>query len=434
MHEFSQRDAVLSERILESMRDGVVSIDLSGRIITFNAAAGRILRKRPADVLGHSFAEEFLAHESFDEFNEVVFRAVYEAETSHSAEITLAVNGDRVDLLVSSSFLTIHGGDGPEQRFGVVVVLSDMTVERKRRKIKRLFGEYVDPRIVDSIVSATAMESQRADMTISFADMRDFTGWSERLEADRLVDLLNRFLSAMTKPVGAAGGITDKYLGDSVMAFWGPPFTDAAGQARDACTAALGQIAALPVLRAELAAAGVPGAERLDASVGVATGDVLAGDIGPPSSRNYTVIGAAVNLAARLQEAAKAYGQSILVADETVERASARFAFREIDRVTVRGSHRPVTLFALLGMQETLNGAAGTLARTYGEALCAMRARNFRAAREGFAACLAMAPDDTPSRIMLARLDAWDRDPPPEDWDGVWHADSAGPVVSPIGR
>ncbi|MCF3935665.1 PAS domain-containing protein [Acuticoccus sp. M5D2P5] len=421
MSDYEHRDARISERILESMRDGVVTIDLSGNIITFNAAAGRILGKDSQAVLGHSFAEEFLAEESFDDFNEVVFKAVYEATTMHSVEIALQVDGKRVDLLVASSFLTFDGDDGEAQRFGVVVVFSDTTEERKRRKIKRLFGEYVDPRIVDRILSNTeATRNRRGDMTISFVDMRDFTGWSERLETDALVDLLNRFLAAMTEPIGAEGGITDKYIGDSAMACWGAPFTDTETQARDACAAALGQIGALPGLRQALVREGVAGGDTLDAVVGVATGDVLAGDIGPPSSRNFTVIGNAVNLAARLQEAAKSYGQHILVAEETAIRAGAEFVFREIDRMTVRGSQRPVTIFALLGVNGDVDPEIVRLGEIYLSGLKLMRSRDWSAARKAFNACLEIEPDDTPSKLMLERVEAYEADPPPDSWDGVW--------------
>lgn len=423
--DLSQRDQLLSTRILESMRDGVVSIDLKGDIITFNKAAGRILGKNPADVLGRSFAEEFLAEESFDDFNEVVFKAIYEAETTHSIEIALAVNGERTDLLVASSFLTLDDRDGEAQRFGVVVVFSDTTEERKRRKIKRLFGEYVDPRIVETIIArGEAQASRRGTMTISFVDMRDFTGWSERLPADTLIELLNGFLAAMTRPIGAAGGITDKYIGDAVMACWGPPFTVDGNQAADACTAALGQIEALGPLRADLAA--VPGIEQLDAVVGVATGDVLSGDIGPPSARNFTVIGNAVNLAARLQEAAKVYGVPVIISEETRERAGDGFVTRELDRITVRGSHVPVSIFALLG--RTGEVADGVLegAAHYEAALAAMRGQEWGAAERGFRAALERLPGDKAVRLMLSRLGSYTLHPPPDGWDGVWR----GPAIT----
>ena len=427
-------DPLIFQRILSSMRDGVISIGLEGEIITFNEAAGRILGKDPAEVLGQPFAEVFLLDEAFDAFNEVVFKAVYEAELTHSVEVMLERDGEVLDLMVSSSLLTREDGD-EKRRLGVVVVVTDITEERKRRKIKALFGAYVDPRIVERILTSSEAErSRREDMTISFVDMRDFTGWSERLAPRQLVDLLNRFLGAVTEPVAASGGITDKYIGDSAMAVWGAPFTDPATQARDACNAALGQIAALAPLRAALATDGIPGAERLDAVVGIATGDVLSGDIGPLASRNYTVIGNAVNFAARLQEAAKMYGQPILLTAETAALAGEAMVTREIDRITVRGSDTPVTVHALLGRAGEVDAQRIDFAARYQDAIAALRLRDWDRAEVGLTALITEAPDDIPVRLMLARLTALAADPPGEDWDGVWRgasrASAAGPAKS----
>jgi len=415
------RDQILSERILESMRDGVIAIDLSGKIIMFNEAAGVILKREPKALLGQPFGQEFMLDERFDDFNELVLKAVYEAEVVHNAEVVLREGEERTDLHMSSSFLTHVDEDGELQRFGVVVVFSDVTEQRKRRKLKRLFGEYVDPRIVDQILSrGEDTESRRADMTISFVDMRDFTGWSERLPARELTDLLNQFLAAVTRPIGEQGGITDKYIGDAAMACWGPPFTNADTQAADACRAGLGQIAAVDALREELVAAGLKGGERLDAVVGIATGNVLTGDIGPPSSRNFTVIGNAVNLAARLQEVAKIYGERVLVSDVTRERAGAAFLYRELDRITVRGSLKPVRIFAVLGEAGTVAPERLALARAYEEALAALHAGAFADARERFAALHEDEPHDRAAKLMLARATALAEEPPTGEWDGVW--------------
>ncbi|MGX1308543.1 PAS domain S-box-containing protein [Amorphus suaedae] len=427
-----RRDQLISERILESMRDGVVTIDLTGRIITFNAAAGRILCKRPDEVVGKSFGEIFLAEETFDDFNEVVFKAVYEAETTHSTEIALSVEGRKLNLFVSSSFLTVHDESGEEERYGVVVVFSDITEERKRRKIKRLFGEYIDPRIVDRILARGELDqtaSRRDRMTISFVDMRDFTGWSERLEADWLIDLLNRFLAAMAQPIAANGGITDKYIGDAVMACWGAPFTDADTQAIDACNAALGQIAALSGLRKDLAEAGFPTPERINAVVGVATGEVIAGDVGPEASRNYTVIGNAVNLSARLQEAAKVLGHPIIVSQETAMRAGDGFVFRELERIVPRGSRSAENVYALLGRADAVDEAARAVATLHEKGLAAMYARDWAAAAACFADCLARDPDDASAAIQAQRVAHYADCPPPEDWDGVWTKPGIVPSV-----
>ncbi|MEW5422388.1 adenylate/guanylate cyclase domain-containing protein [Amorphus sp. 3PC139-8] len=424
-----RREALVSERILESMRDGVITIDLTGRIMTFNAAAGRILGKKPEEVVGCSFGQVFLMEESFDDFNEVVFKAVYEAETTHTIEIALVVDGREVNLFVSSSFLTLESDSGEDERLGVTVVFTDITEERKRRKIKRLFGEYVDPRIVDRILARGAVDAQtsrRETMTISFVDMRDFTGWSERLPPDRLIDVLNRFLAAMALPIGAAGGITDKYIGDAVMACWGPPFTEADTQAADACAAALGQYEALTDLRRELAEIEIPGAERMDAVVGVATGEVIAGDVGPVSSRNYTVIGQTVNLAARLQEAAKTLGHPIIVSEETAAGAGDGFVFRELERIVPRGSRKPESVFALIGRAGEVANADVQIAALHGEGLSSMLSRDWATADKRFSACLALDPADRSAARMKARVAAYADNPPPDDWDGVW----SEPMVS----
>ncbi len=416
------RDALVSERILQSMRDGVIAIDLSGTIIMFNEAAGAILGRDAKEVLGRPFGQEFMLDERFDDFNELVLKAVYDAEVVHSTEVVIRDGEERTDLAMSSSFLTHVDEAGEQQRFGVVVVFSDVTEQRKRRKLKRLFGEYVDPRIVEQILSrGEDTESRRADMTVSFVDMRDFTGWSERLPARELTDLLNQFLAAVTRPIGEEGGITDKYIGDAAMACWGPPFTNADTQAADACRAALGQVAAVDALRAELMGRDFPGAGRLDAVVGVATGNVLTGDIGPPSSRNFTVIGNAVNLAARLQDVAKIYGQRVLVAEETRNRAGDAFAYRELDRITVRGSVQPVRVFAVLGAAGAVSEATLAYAAEYEAALALLHAREFCAAHERFAALVEKAPEDRSSKLMLSRSETLAAEPPTEEWDGVFH-------------
>ncbi len=160
-------------------------------------------------------------------------RAIYEHEVTHSRDVVLRDFEKRLDLHVSSSFLHMTKGEAP-QRYGVIVVFSDVPEQRKHRKLKRLFGEYVDPRIVECILARDDDLSggQEVRMTVLFADMRDFTGWSGRLSPSRLIELLNRFLAAMTEPISAQAGITDKFIGDAVMAFWGPPFTESCGAGR----------------------------------------------------------------------------------------------------------------------------------------------------------------------------------------------------------
>lgn len=422
--EVGQRDSLIYEMVLANMRDGVVTFDLEGTIVTFNLAAGRILGLDPDQVLGLSFAEVFLGEARFDDFNEVMLRAIYENEVTHSRDIVIRDADKRLDLHVSSSFLHMAEGAG-QRRFGVIVVFSDVTEERKRRKLKRLFGEYVDPRIVDRILARDAEleQGQEVRMTVLFSDMRDFTGWSERLSPPRLIELLNRFLAAMTDPISAQAGITDKFIGDAIMAFWGPPFTDPADQAGASCRAVLEQRRTLPGLRAALAAEGFEESERLDVATGVATGKVLAGEVGTEQSRGFTVIGDRVNVAARLQSAAKTYGTGIVVCEETRRAAGEAFCFMELDFAALKGREKPERVFALLCAREDAGPAEIARTTAYAAALEAYRAQDFDGAAERLGSWLHANPDDPPFTLLLERARHLSAEPPGEAWDGVYRFD-----------
>jgi PAS domain S-box-containing protein len=347
----TQRQTAIYENILVNMADGVISLDLEGNVMTFNPAAGRMLALAPDEVVGRTYAEVFFEDAGYEGLNELVLKAIYEAETTHSEEIEVLVAAETRNLLVSTTFL---GGGSAGEKLGIIVVINDVTEQRKRKKVKRLFGEYLDPRIVDGILNGELETSGiRQTMTVSFCDLEGFTGLGEALDASALIEFVNLYLAVMLPPIGLHGGVTDKYIGDAIMAFWGPPFTRRGDPAVEACHAALEQRDALAELRRRARdELGVVDAERLDMRCGIATGDVVAGSIGPPQSRNYTVIGDRVNLAARLEGANKTLGSRILVCEETCRRASRDFLFRELDTIQVRGRVRRERVFELVARSE----------------------------------------------------------------------------------
>src|SRR5262249_54188454 len=164
---------------------------------------------------------------------------------------------------------------------------------RDKARGRETFGKYLDPRIVEGLVDRPellASKGERRVMTIFFSDMKGFTDISEGLIPASLVNLINRYLTAMSEPIHRNGGIIDKYIGDAIMAFWGPPFTPAHDQARLACDTALEQLGLLPSVRATLP--DVLGVRRhlphIDIRIGIATGDVVVGNIGSPMSMSYT--------------------------------------------------------------------------------------------------------------------------------------------------
>ncbi|MFK8252746.1 adenylate/guanylate cyclase domain-containing protein [Ancylobacter terrae] len=402
----SSAEHIIHRTILASMADGVLTLDMGGRITTLNPAAAKLLGVSEAETTGRSFAEVFIADPDFEPLVELVLKAIYESATSHIEEIAIPRGeGPGLPLHVTTSYLRDEEG----ARLGVIVVLTDLTERFQRQRIKRLMGQYIDDRIV-GLLLARQEENQlhraRRAMTVSFCDLAGFTRLSEALEPDALLEVLNAYLSLMSAAIGRAEGITDKYIGDAVMAYWGPPFNTESTQAALACTAALDQLDRLADLD-RLAAPHLAGREGLAIGlrIGIATGPVVTGDVGPVNARNFTLIGDSVNVAARLESANKDYGTRILTDEATRHAAGPDFLFREIDSVVLRGLTRSQPVFELMGRRED-GGRAGALCAAYGAALAAWREGDMDAAVREARAALALSPEDGPSRRLLTRIDA----------------------------
>ena len=240
---------------------------------------------------------------------------------------------------------------------------------REKERIRDTFGQYVDPRIVKSLLEnrIPAERGERQVMTVFFSDLQDFTRLCEGLTPDAAVRFLNRYFSLMSEVIRTRQGIVDKYIGDSVMAFWGPPFTDPADHATLCCLAALEQMARMEAFRAWLpemfgVAHGLP---VVNVRMGIASGEVTVGNIGSETSRGYTVIGDTVNLASRLEQANKFYGTRILVSEATRNLAGDTLVFREIDSLRVAGKLETVRVYELLGIAAELSESDRQRVQTY---------------------------------------------------------------------
>lgn len=296
---------------------------------------------------------------------------------------------------------------------------------RLKAQIRETFGKYVDPRIVAGLLDRpelTDAKGSRRVMTIFFSDMKGFTEFSEGMTPTALVTVLNRYMTLMSEPVRQNNGIIDKYTGDGIMAFWGPPFTGAEEQGGLACLAALDQLAVLTEFRAELP--DLTGLKRgfpdIDLRIGIATGEVVAGSIGSEQTRNYTVIGDAVNLAARLEGANKVYDTRVLISEATNQLAADCVETREIDTVLVVGKTEPQRIFELLGRKGEVPRERLQLRDAFAEALEAYRRAAWKEAQAGFEACLSIVPCDGPSKVFLSRIAGFCTNPPSADWNGVW--------------
>ena len=276
---------------------------------------------------------------------------------------------------------------------------------REKERIRDTFGQYVDPRIVKSLLENRMPSDggERQVMTVFFSDLQDFTRLCEGLTPDAAVRFLNRYFSLMSEVIRTRQGIVDKYIGDSVMAFWGPPFTDPADHATLCCLAALEQMARMEAFRAWLPEMfGVShGLPVVNVRMGIASGEVTVGNIGSETSRGYTVIGDTVNLASRLEQANKFYGTRILVSETTRNLAGDTLVFREIDSLRVAGKLETVRVFELLEIAAELSESDRQRVQEYGAGLARYRAQDWDAAEAAFRECLAVEPKDQPSEVML---------------------------------
>lgn len=296
---------------------------------------------------------------------------------------------------------------------------------RQKERIKDTFGKYLDPRIVESLIDdedRMGFDGERRVMTVFFSDVQKFSTIAESLTPAGLVNLMNRYFSKVSEPIADENGVIDKYIGDAVMAFWGPPFTSEEDHARRACRATLKQFAALRELNASLPEAmGVrSGLPHVRIRVGLATGELLAGNIGSDRSRSFTVMGDTVNIAARLESANKQYGTRILMSEATREMIGDEFEVREIDNIIVVGKSEPVRIFQLLAEHGALEPEAGELRDAYEAALAAYREQDWSKAENHLKDCLKIRDNDGPSQVLVKRVAHFKQLPPPAAWNGVW--------------
>jgi class 3 adenylate cyclase len=299
---------------------------------------------------------------------------------------------------------------------------------RQNERIRETFGRYIDPKVMKGLIDQPALaatEGQRRVMTVLFCDLKGFTSLSESVTPQGLVKVMNRYLSTMSEPIRSHRGIIDKYIGDAIMAYWGPPFIDEADQARFACFAAIDMIGRIATLRKELpellGVRTIP--MQCDIRIGIATGEALVGSIGSEFMMSYTVMGDTVNLASRLEGANKIYSGRSLVSEATVAAAGAAIEAREIDRLVVVGQTSPQVVFEIMGRKGELTPDQLLLRTRYSEGLAAYRARNWDEARRAFNAALEAVPADGPATTLAMRVESLQANPPAADWEGSWYLD-----------
>lgn len=289
----------------------------------------------------------------------------------------------------------------------------NMMVEglRTKERIKETFGKYIDPRIVEGLIGNTdLLDSSRRPMTVSIAQYDRFGEFAEGKTPDQIVDRINTFYAAMSAAVAERNGVVDKMMGDTVLTFFGPPFTPADNHAELACLAALQQVRWLPA-----------GRERgHGARVAIASDVSIVGNMGSEQIRTFTIMGDNMALADLMLKVCEDYEADVLVTDGTCKLLNDDFVTRHLDTTMLPGREQPVELHQVIGLARDVAADEVAFIANYETAFAAYVARDFDRARDMFRECAVERPLDAATAILLQRLDMIELDPPEDDWSGAW--------------
>lgn len=291
--------------------------------------------------------------------------------------------------------------------------------------IRDAFGQYLSPKVVNILVkdpSRLTLGGELREMTAYFSDVAGFSTISEQLTPEELVALLNEYLTAMCDIMADYEGTVDKFEGDAIIGFWGAPLTQP-DHARLACFAAIDMQKYMTSYRERLRQEGRP---ILNVRMGLNTGEMLVGNLGSAQRMDYTMMGDAVNLAARLEGANKFYGTQTMISGYTYDKVADDVEVRELDLIRVVGRREAVRVYELLDRRGELTQDWQDILARYNPALELFRSRQFDDALQAFRSVLEIAPDDGPARTYVQRCEHYLASPPPEDWDGVWQLTEKG--------
>jgi adenylate cyclase len=459
--------------ILQSLSDAVISTDLEGRIVTINDAALELLgcpepEEGGARSLQDTWEKQLISRYVWDviPLEKIQFRLEDSLETGarhYVPEQTLKVavfnpskaltahdNGhscaqptlllphpnqadtflpwgdadaasltkDQVQLLERSINLTVNPLTNPEGGVrGGLLVLEDISQEKR---MKTTLYRYMTPGVAERVMALgedMLMRGERREVTVLFSDIRGYTTLTEKLEADKVVEMLNAYFETMVEAVFNHEGTLDKFIGDAIMAVYGAPLQlDNHGWA--AVQSALDMRQRLVIFNAERIAQQQP---EIRIGIGISSGEVVSGNIGSQKKMEYTVIGDGVNLSSRLEGASKQYGVDIILSEYTYELCHDKIWVRELDKTRVKGKLQPVSIYDLIGYRtEPLSSQMEDFLDLYHQGREAYIGMRFAEAIALFQRADALRPNDLAVKIHLERSADYLKEPPPDDWDGVY--------------
>jgi adenylate cyclase len=403
-----------NESMLESMSNGVITMDEDGKIVTCNAAGLSIFEISSDDILGKP-ADEF-----FTGKNAWVMERVKKVDETQANDIVmdaeLVFEGD--PLSVNLTVLPLVSAE--KERLGSMIMIEDISSEKR---MKSTMSRYMDPGIADQLLESgeDILGGKNVEATLLFSDIRSFTTLTEELGAQGTVAFLNEYFSIMVDCIQREGGMLDKFIGDAIMAAFGIPLAHDDDEDR----AVRAAIAMIVEMREWNKTRISDGKAPVDMGIGMNTGTVVTGNIGSPKRMDYTIIGDGVNLAARLESACKKYSARILISDFTRKKLRGTYRIRDVDKVVVKGKTVPVGVCEVLDYhtEETFPNLMEVV-NYFSDGVNFYRDGKWDKAVSSFKKALKLHPEDKLSRTYIERCEFLKANPPAEKWEGVWVMDS----------
>ena len=399
-----------SEGMLESMSNGVITLDEEGKIITCNAA-GLIIMKISAEDIIDRHSTDF-----FTGANAWVLERIQRVEETQESDITmdadLEFGGE--ELSVNLTVLPLISVD--QKKLGSMIMIEDISSEKR---IKSTMSRYIDPALADQLMEKDKdiLGGKSTTTTMLFSDVRGFTTLTEELGAHGTVSLLNEYFTIMVECIQREGGMLDKFIGDAIMAAFGMPIAHDDDEDRGV-RAAISMMTELNEWNAKRLA---DGKKPVNIGIGINTDMVVSGNIGSPKRMDFTLIGDGVNLAARLESACKQYFANILISDNTYKKLKGTYRIREIDRVVVKGKTKPVVVYEVLDYHndESFPNVMSAVDH-FNHGIKLYREGKWDKSIEAFKETLNLNQEDNLSKMYIERCTNLKENPPGDDWDGVW--------------
>ncbi len=405
-----------NESMLESMSNGVITMDEDGVIVTCNAAGLRILNAGQDTVIDSKAGDFFKGPNAW-----VMEKIAKVGETGLSdvimdAELEIPKGDEGETEIISSNltFLPLLSGEG--EKMGSMIMIEDISTEKR---MKSTMSRYMDPGLADQLLGEgenDIMGGRDTTATVLFSDIRGFTTITESLGAQGTVSLLNEYFTIMVDCIAKEGGMLDKFIGDAIMAAFGIPVAHDDDEDRGV-RAGIDMIKSLWEWNGKREQNGLP---PVDMGLGINTDSIVAGNIGSPKRMDYTMIGDGVNLAARLESACKQYSARILISDHTFKKLKGTYRIRYIDDVVVKGKTKPVGVHEVLDYHtdETFPNLMDAV-NYFNEGRKHYRAGNWDRGVKAFNECLKANGADKLSQTYIERCRHLKKKDP-KDWDGVW--------------